>query len=77
MGKNKKISLQNLLYNRNFLIGFSLAMALVIWITVTLNESPEVERTIKNVPVEIDTSVPKQLGYQLFGEDKFFVDVTV
>lgn len=77
MAKNKKISLQSLLYNTNFLVGFSFAMALIIWIAVTLNESPEVERTIKNVKVEIDTSVPEQLGYKVYGQDEYFVDVTV
>lgn len=77
MEKNKKISLQSLLYNTNFLIGFSFAMALIIWIAVTLNESPEVERTIKNVKVEIETSVPEQLGYKIYGQEEYFVDVTV
>jgi len=77
MEKNKKLSLQSLLYNTNFLIGFSLVMALIIWIAVTLNESPEVERTIKNVKVEIDTNVPEQLGYKIFGDDEYYVDVTV
>ncbi len=77
MAKNRKVSLQSLLYNTNFLIGFSFVMALIIWIAVTLNESPEVERTIKNVKVEIDTSVPEQLGYKVFGEDEYFVDVAV
>lgn len=77
MGKNKKVNLQSLLYNTNFLLGFSIVMALVIWIAVTLNKSPEVERIIKNVKVEIDTSVPEQLGYKVFGDDEYFVDVTV
>ncbi|NCC86869.1 MAG: hypothetical protein EOM05_03235 [Clostridia bacterium] len=77
MEKNKKVNLQSLLYNTNFLLGFSIVMALIIWIAVTLNKSPEVERTVKNVKVEIDTSVPEQLGYEVFGDDEYFVDVTV
>ncbi len=77
MEKNKKLSLQSLLYNKKFLVCFSAAMALIIWVAVTLNESPEVERTIKNVKVNIDTSVPEQLGYKLFGEKDYYVDVTV
>lgn len=77
MANNKKFRLQTLLYNKKFLIGFSFLMALVIWIAVTLNESPVIEKTIKDVPVEIDMSVPKQLGYETFGDTKFKVDVTV
>lgn len=77
MANNKKFRLQTLLYNKKFLISFSFLMSLVIWIAVTLNESPVIEKTIKDVPVEIDMSVPKQLGYETFGDTKFKVDVTV
>lgn len=77
MAKNKKFRLQTLLYSRKFLTIFSLIMSIAIWIAVTLNESPIVEKTIKDVKIKIDTSVPEQLGYELFGNKEFTVDVTV
>ncbi|MDR0314920.1 MAG: hypothetical protein LBH71_03085 [Oscillospiraceae bacterium] len=77
MGKNKKISFQELLYNPNFLLVFSALIAVFIWIAFTLNESPEVERVIKDVKIDVDTSIPEQLGYELFGTEEFNVDITV
>lgn len=77
MAKSKKIRVQTLLYNRKFLVCFSLVMSIMIWVAITLNESPIVERTVKDVKVKINVSVPKQLGYELYGNKEFTVDVKV
>lgn len=80
MKKNKsKISFENLINNNRFLLVLSLVMALVIWVWVAIDKSPEVQTVITNVPVKInlENSVPQQLGLQIFGKSEFSVDVTV
>jgi YbbR domain-containing protein len=75
--KKKTFSIGGLLYNRNFLIVLSFIAAICIWIAVSLNASPDISRTIKNVKVTVDDSVPSQLGYKAYGADNLYVDVTV
>ena len=80
MKKNKsKISFENLLNNNRFLLVLSLVIALALWVWVAIDKSPEVQTVITNVPVKInlENSVPQQLGLQIFGESEFTVDVTV
>lgn len=73
----KRFSLRSIVYSRNGLLIISLLGAIVIWLAVYLNESPEVTRTIKDVPITIDESVPSQLGYKAYGAKDLYVDVTV
>ncbi len=77
--KNKKFSLGKLFFNDRFVLIFSVFAAMVIWIAVAINVSPETERVVKNVKVTIDTknSVPAQLGLKAFGDTEYTVDVTV
>ena len=80
MKKNKsKISFENLLNNNRFLLVLSLVIALALWVWVAIDKSPEVQTVITNVPVKInlENSVPQQLGLQIFGKSEFTVDVTV
>lgn len=77
MENNKKFSLAALLHNQNAVVIISLLFAFLIWIAITLNEAPEVERVVEHVQVQIDDSVPNQLGYEAFGADEIYVDITV
>lgn len=73
----RKLDLKNLLDNNRVIFVVSLLLALIIWLIVVINVSPEETRVIQNVKVVIDESVPSQFGLEVFGEREFFVDVTV
>ncbi len=74
--KSKK-SLNSLFDNKLFSLIVSLLGAIVIWLLVVINVSPQTTRVIKGVKVIVDETVPSQFGLEVFGESEFTVDVTV
>lgn len=72
-----KFSFNDLFNNDKFLLVFSLAAALIVWLMVVVNVSPATTRVIQGVKVNIDSTVPSQFGLEVFGEKDFTVDVTV
>ena len=74
--KNKK-SFNSLFDNKLFSLAVSLIGAIVIWLLVVINVSPQTTRVIKDVKVTIDETIPSQFGLEVFGESEFTVDVTV
>lgn len=76
MLKNKN-KLSVLLHNDKLMLIFSFIAAIVIWLGVVINVSPETTTTIQNVKVTIDNAVPSQFGLEVFGDSEFYVDVTV
>lgn len=74
---NKRARFSTLLSNSKALVLIAFLLAVVTWLAVSINESPVVERVVRDVKVEIDESVPSQLGYEAFGAKKLYVDVTV
>ena len=72
-----KFKFNDLFNNDKFLLFFSLFASLVIWLLVVVNVSPATTRVIKDVKVNIDSTVPSQFGLEVFGEKEFTVDVTV
>ena len=74
--KNKKM-LSDILHNDKLMLAFSFVAAIVIWLGVVINVSPEMTTTIQNVKVTIDNTVPSQFGLEVFGDSEFYVDVTV
>lgn len=74
---NKKGKIETLFYNDKIVLAISFIIALLIWLLVVINYSPETTRTIQGVKVNIDTTVPSQFGLEVFGEKDFTVDVTV
>ena len=76
---SKKLSFENILDNNRFLMVISFVIALGLWVWVAIDKSPEIQTVITNVPVKInlENSVPQQLGLQIFGKSEFTVDVTV
>lgn len=76
--KNKKFNTNKLFNSNSFLMVFSAILAIVIWLVVAVEFSPEVTVTVRQVPVSIDYStISKSLGLEPFGETQFTVDVTV
>lgn len=77
--KRLKFSLNDILENNRILLAISVIIAFAIWIWVAIEKSPEVQQVISNVPVKInlENTIPQQLGLQIFGETSFTVDVTV
>ncbi|MGN0522452.1 MAG: YbbR-like domain-containing protein [Eubacterium sp.] len=76
--KKKKFSLRKLIYNDKYLIIISILAAVIIWISTSMNLSPETTKTV-TVPVTVDfsESAASQLGIKCFGDSSFDVDVTV
>ena len=76
---SKKFSFENILENNRFLMVVSFIIALGLWVWVAIDKSPEIQTVITNVPVKInlENSIPQQLGLQIFGKSEFTVDVTV
>lgn len=78
--KNKKIDFHQLFNSNRFLIIFSVVLAFAVWVSVSMTAGADIEKTIRNVPVNLNVakdSVPARFGLQVFGEDKYSVNVTV
>ncbi len=77
--KNIKLLLSSLIADNRFLMIFSCIIAFSLWMWVAIEKSPEIQRVITGVPVQInlENSVPDQLGLKIFGKSEFTVDVTV
>ena len=76
--KKSKFTLNDILYNNRILLVFSVLAAIVIWLVIAVEFTPETTVTIKNVPVKIDTSYLKNtLSLEAYGEENLTVDVTI
>lgn len=74
----KKLSLKNLIYDNRFVLVLSIVAAIIIWMIVAIQASPEDDRVIKDVPVKIEMSnTVSNLGLEMFGNTEFTVDVKV
>lgn len=77
--KKNKFSFSALLDDTRFRLILSLVSAFALWMWVAIEKSPEIQTVITGVPVKInlENSLPQQLGLDIFGESEFTVDVTV
>ena len=73
----KKSKINALFKNNKFVFAFSLVMSFVIWCAVVITVSPQTTKVIRNVKVVIDESVSSKFGLVSFGDNEFYVDVTV
>jgi hypothetical protein len=75
---NKKF-FHKFFYDNRVILILSIFFAIIFWVFVALECSPEEVRIVQDVPVVIDleNSVPSQFGLQIFGTKDFYVDVTV
>lgn len=74
-----KFSLSDIIKNNRILMIVSFLISFGLWIWVSVEKSPIVQTVISDVPINLDLtgSVPEQLGFQIFGDTNFKVDVTV
>ncbi len=74
-----KFSFTTLIRDNRFLAVLSFVLAFGIWTWISIEKSPQIQHVITNVPVHVDleNSIPAQLGLEIFGESEFNVDVTV
>ena len=76
--KKKKLTFQNLIYDNRIVLAFSLVTALIIWLVVAIQFSPEDDRVVEGVPVKIEVSNNvMNLGLEMFGKTDYKVDVKV
>ncbi len=76
MKNSRKIS--DLFYNNRFLLIFSVVAAVIIWVVVAVEFSPETTITIRNVPIRVSsTGLIDSMQLEAFGAENLTVDVTV
>ncbi len=74
----KKRNFSDLFYNNRFLLVFSVCVAVVIWVIVAVEFSPETRVTIKNVPIKvIATGLDEKSELKPFGADNLTADITI
>ena len=71
--------LSGLMEKRSFVFVFSLLIAMVAWILVSMNQTNEVEKVFPNVKVQINVegSLPANNNLKIFGGEDYYTDVTV
>lgn len=52
--KLKSFSFKKLLYNRRFTIPFSIFLSLILWISITINQKPIIQRSFSDMTVNIN-----------------------
>ncbi|MCR5523087.1 MAG: hypothetical protein K6F64_05565 [Clostridia bacterium] len=72
-----KSKLGALFYSNKFLAVFSVIAAVIIWLVITVEFSPETTAVIANVPVNIDTTALDSLGLKSYTDTDFTVNVTI
>ncbi len=79
ISEKKSISFSTLMANNKIVFLLSLVIAVVCWALVSMSQTTETERTFKDVSVDIniDESLAKNSGLEMFGSQAFSVDVTV
>lgn len=74
----KKRNLSDLLYNNRFLLVFSVCVAVIIWVIVAVEFSPETKVTIKNVPIRvIAAGLDEDSDLQPYGASNLTADITI
>ncbi len=52
----KDFSFRKLLYNKKFAVTLSILVAFIFWLVIVLDQNPEREETIRDIPIEITTA---------------------
>ena len=78
MKRLKSFSIKELLYNKKFAVTFSIVTAFVLWLIISLYQTPEREQTFTDVPLTINTkgTVVEELGMGIVN-DVSDIDVSV
>lgn len=77
--EKKKISFSYLMSNNKFVFVMSLVIAIVFWTFVSVSQTTETEKVFSNIKVNVNISesVAQNNGLDIFGQQDYFVDVTV
>ena len=77
--KKLKISFQSLFDNDQFTMVFAILAAVIAWFAVMTSQMTDTNRTIYNVPVQInyEGSIPQSLGLQRIGDTEIMISVNV
>lgn len=64
------LSQKKFLYNKKITIPFSIIAAFVMWLVITINQNPEVERTFTDVPINInlENTFVSENGMEVIGD---------
>lgn len=73
----KKITFSSMMSNNKIVFLFSLVVAVIFWCVISMSQTTEVERDFHNIKVTIDDSMPRNNNLEIFGDNEFFVDVTL
>lgn len=73
----KKITFSSLMANNKVVFVFSLVVAVVFWCVISLSQTTEIEKDFNNIKITIDDSMPRNNNLEIFGDNEFFVDVTL
>lgn len=76
---NKKIDLNKLFENKQFLRIFSVVIALLLWVIVSMTSKDTITRVIYNVPVNLDSQTADlaDLRLHLVGQTEYTVNIEV
>ena len=74
-----KEKLSRLLDSRKFYLTLSIFLAVLYWLVLSMADDSDIEKTIYNVPVQMDynASVYQSFGLEIIGDEPITVDVTI
>jgi len=77
--KKKRSTFSQILEKNSFVFLFSLVIAVILWCGVSMFQTSEVEKQFNNIKVQLnyEGSLPDNNDLQIFGENDYYVDVTV
>lgn len=79
MKKKRNKIFNTIFYNNKYLLIFSVVLAVIIWVAVVIEFSPENEYVVYNVPININTkeTSAEVAGLHPFGTEDMKVDITI
>ena len=74
-----KIDFRNLFNNNTFVLIFSIVIAVCVWFSVYVDQRPNSNTFITDVPITInyENSMAKDLGLEIIGDSQFVTDIQV
>ena len=77
--KIPKIDFRNLFNNNTFVLIFSIVIAICIWFSIYVDQRPNSNTFITDVPITInyENSMAKDLGLEIIGDSQFVTDIQV
>lgn len=77
--KRPRIDFRNLFNNNTFVLIFSIVMGIIVWFTISVDQRPNANTFITDVPITInyENSTAKDLGLEIIGDPQYTTDVQV